>query len=360
MKRRAFLTTVGGTGVAALAGCLTRGNGGGEPSGTLTVATYESFVDSPSTSPGGWIKDAFESNYDDVTVDYVTPSNGVTDFVQRRQQGATVDADVYVGLNVDDLVTIDDALGDDTRLFRELNRDAISNANRVRDELDFADPRNRVLPYDTGYISLVYDENEVSEPETFDDLTAPAYENTLLAQNAQSADSGQAFMLWTIDAFGPDGYLDYWRDLQGNGVRILGSWWDAYSAYLEGERPIVVSYSTDQVFANEDDLPMSRHQIGFLNDQGYANPEGMAVIDGTANADLAWEFVNFMLESETQAELAVRNVQFPAVTDEHVDLPESFDQYAHRPPESVSFGYEELSGSLSGWVEEWARTIASN
>ncbi|WP_257300737.1 thiamine ABC transporter substrate binding subunit [Haloarchaeobius sp. FL176] len=360
MRRRAFLSGAGSAGALALAGCLTQGGGGGEPSGTLTVATYESFVDSPSSSPGAWIKENFESEYDDVTVEYVTPENGVTNYVQRKQQGAPVEADVYVGLNVDDLVTIDATLGDDTRLFRELDRDFVANAEHLRPELEFGDPKSRVLPYDTGYISLVYDEDAVDEPATFDDLTSPAYEGTLLAQNAQSADSGQAFLLWTINEFGTDGYLDYWRDLQANDVRILGSWWDAYSAYLESERPMVVSYSTDQVFANEDDLPMNRHQIGFLEDQGYANPEGMAVVEDSGNVDLATDFFDFMLRGETQTEIAVRNVQFPAVTEDQVDLDDSFAQYAHRPPEAVSFDYEALEGNLSGWVDEWARTIASN
>ncbi|WP_435359959.1 thiamine ABC transporter substrate-binding protein [Haloarchaeobius sp. DFWS5] len=385
MKRRSFVAALGAAGGLGLSGCLSQdsedadtntsssgnegaGTGGtskttatstGEPSGTLTVGTYPSFVDSPSTGPGGWVKQQFEKQFDDVTIEWKTPENGVTEYVQRRQQGAGVDIDVFVGLNVDDLVTIDDALGDE-RLFDELARDNISNASRVRSELEFDDPKGRVLPYDTGYITLVYDENEVSEPQTFEDLTSSEYSGTLLAQNAQSADSGQAFMLWTIDAFGADGYLDYWRELLDNDVKILGSWWDAYSAYLDAQRPMVVSYSTDQVFANQDDLDMARHQIGFLNDQGYANPEGMAIVKGSDQTRLATEFLNFMLASDTQAALAQRNVQFPAVTDEHVSLPESYTKFAHRPSESVSYTYEELAGNLTGWTEEWAKTVASN
>ncbi|MCT9094874.1 thiamine ABC transporter substrate binding subunit [Haloarchaeobius sp. HME9146] len=382
MRRRDFVSAVAAAGGLGLAGCLTNdgsggtdGNGGGtatttsqaaqkttttgEPSGTLTVATYESFVESPSSSPGAWIKEQFEAQYDDVTIEWKTPKNGVTEYVQRRSEGVSVDADVYVGLNVDDLVTIDDTLGE-KRLFGELPRSDVSNAARVRSELEFDDPKGRVLPYDTGYISLVYDKGRVDAPQTFEDLTTDPYSGTLLAQNAQNTDSGQAFMLWTVATMGEDSYIDYWKELQNNDVKILGSWWSAYSAYLDGERPIVVSYSTDQVYANRDDLDMSKHQVGFLNDQGYANPEGMAVFQNTDKPRLATEFLNFMLASETQAELAVRNVQFPAVSDDHVSLPASFDDYAFRPPETVAYTYEELKGNLSTWTEEWAKTIASN
>ncbi|WP_226482213.1 thiamine ABC transporter substrate-binding protein [Natrinema amylolyticum] len=381
MKRRTFVGAVGGSAVAGVAGCLTReggenddqGNGTGdqgngtdeidpEPEtpdleGELQVATYETMVDGEGAA-GPWLKEAFEAEYPDAELTWTVPNNAINDYIDRERQNADIDADVYLGTNVDDLVRIDDTL-DDGGLLRELNVDRIDNAERIRDGLDMGDPHGRVLPYDTGYICLVYDETVVDEPETLDDLTEPAYEDALLAQNAQSSDSGQAFLLWTIDAYGEDGYLDYWRALDENGVRVLDSWDESYtSAYMNEERPMVVSYSTDQVFANEYDYDMSRHQVAFPNDQGYANPEGMGIFEGASELDLAYEFLNFALSSEAQAVIAQRNVQFPAVAEEHVDLDEEFDQYAHVPPEAVTIGYDELRGNLDGWVEDWAREFA--
>ncbi|MDF9747398.1 thiamine ABC transporter substrate-binding protein [Natrinema salsiterrestre] len=373
MKRRTFVGAVGGSTVAGFAGCLTRdgeddqGNGTetGDPEpedpdleGELRVATYESMVDGENPA-GPWLKQAFEEEYPDAELTWTIPNNGINDYIDREQQGADIDADVYLGANVDDLVRIDDNL-DDGGLLRDLNVDRIDRADRIRDGLDMGDPHGRVLAYDTGYICLVYDENVVDEPETLDDLTEPAYEDALLAQNAQQSDPGQAFLLWTIDAYGEDGYLDYWQGLEENGIRVLNDWSESYTgAYMEGDRPMVVSYSTDQVFANQYDYDMSRHQIAFPNDQGYANPEGMGVFEGASEVDLAYEFLDFALSSDAQAQIAQRNVQFPAVAAEHVDLDEEFDRYAHVPPEAVTVGYEELRGNLDGWVENWAREFAS-
>ncbi|RKD94985.1 thiamine ABC transporter substrate-binding protein [Halopiger aswanensis] len=388
MRRRTFLGTVGSGTVIGVAGCLTQenesGNGGGNGDGgdgngagngtdsndgddsdastlegTLEVVTYESMIDTEN-SAGPWLKEAFEAEYPDVTLEWTRlPEQGINYYIERASRDVEIEPDVYLGLNVDDLVLVDDNLGDGG-LFGELERDRLEHAGRVRDGLDMGDPHDRVLPYDTGYISLVYDENEVDEPRTFEDLTEPAYEDALLAQNAQASDPGQAFLLWTIDAFGEDGYLDYWRELDDNGVRILDDWTESYSgAYMEGERPMVVSYSTDQVYANEYDYDFSRHQVAFLNDQGYANPEGMAIFEDSDNADLANAFFDFVLSNEPQAEIAQRNVQFPAVADDHVDLDEEFDQYAHVPPEPVTVGYDRLRGNLDQWVDDWAREFAS-
>lgn len=120
---------------------------------------------------------------------------------------------------------------------------------------------------------------------------------------------------------------------------------------------MVVSYSTDQVFAAESGEDMARHQIRFLNDQAYANPEGMAPFADASNPDLAVEFMDFMLRPEVQAEIAVRNVQFPATTT--AELPEDFAQYAQEPPEAVTFSYDRLQNNLSDWTDAWAREFAS-
>jgi thiamine transport system substrate-binding protein len=381
MKRRSFLRRAGAGvgGLTLLAGCTgTGGDGSGdgtptateppgdgatptdtatgtptssEPRGTLNVATYSSFTGEGAA--GNWLKSAFEERYPEVTVEFATPENGVNQFIQRKRRGAPVDADLYVGLNTGELVRVDERL--DEPLFATV-RDGIEGADAVKEGLR-VDPDGRAVPYDTGYISLVYDEGEVEAPGTFDALLEPEYEGDLITQNAQQSDPGRAFLLWTIIAKGEDGYLDYWSDLADNGVRVLSDWEPAYNAYLNGEAPMVVSYSTDQVYYHGEGVDMSRHQVGFLNDQGYANPETMAAFADAAEPELARLFMEFVLTPEAQAEIAVRNVQFPAV--EGVDPGEEFSRYAFEPPEPVTFTYDDLAGNVSTWVDEWARQIVS-
>ncbi|WP_158058157.1 thiamine ABC transporter substrate-binding protein [Halorussus halophilus] len=324
-------------------------------SGTLQVATYSSFVDAPSSSPGPWLKKTFEKRHPDVTVEWKTPENEMNYYIQRRAQGVDIDADLYVGVNTDHLIRIDDKLGN-KELFASTG-DSLSNYGHVKDSLKF-DPKNRAVPYDTGYISLVYDKNKVeTAPTTFDDLTKDPYSGKLIVQNAQTSVTGRAFLLWTVHTLGEDQYLDYWKQLKNNDVKILGSWDDAYTAYENGEAPMVVSYSTDQVYANRYDQDMSKHQVGFLNEQGYANPEGMAKFANTDNPELAEAFMDFMLSAEAQGKIATRNVQFPAT--DWAKLSAEFEKYAKVPKNPVTFTYDELKGNVDEWVDSWAREIAS-
>jgi thiamine transport system substrate-binding protein len=379
MRRRTFLRSAGAAGVAGLlAGCT--GESGGDaatttdatdtPTGTaestaigtttgtadagpetLVVATYGPFIDAPSTSPGAWIKEQFESEFDARLV-WQTPESEVNYFIERKLRGVSAEADVYVGLNVDQLIRVDEKLDDP--LFAEAGD--LAGLGDVKESLQF-DPRGRAVPYDTSYVSLVYNEEMAVAPETFDGLLEPEFEGDLLAQNPTATQTGRAFLLHTVANKGEDGYLDYWQRLQDNDVRVLGSWSDSYTAYMNGEAPMVVSYSTDQVYANRDDLPLSRHRIRFLDDEGYANPEGMARFADAPSPDLAARFLEFMLRPEVQGEIAQRNVAFPATTT--ATLPEDFSKYAKEPPEPVTFTYDELQGNVGEWVDAWARQFAS-
>ena len=347
MKRRGFLAAAGAGITAALAGCASQSSS----DDSLVVGTYSSFLDAPSISPGEWLKGEFESEFD-TTLVWQSPPEEMNHYIQRKQEDVSVDADVYLGLNTDEIVRIDDEL--DGSLLAEAP--SIEGRDSVKEGLRF-DPEQRAVPFNTGYISLVYDGTETEAPTTFDGLLEEEYSGDLIAQNPGTSATGRAFMLHTIDAFGTDGeytYLDYWSDLQENGVTILGQWGDAYGAWQEGEAPIVVSYSTDQVFADQEGANLEEHQVRFLNDQAYANPEGMAMFEAADEA-LVRDFMEFMLRPEIQGEIAQRNVAFPAT--DTAELPADYNDLAREPPDPVTFSYEDLRGSVEGWIDDWEREI---
>lgn len=367
MKRRHYLRAAGATGAFALAGCT--GDGGSENSATnattgtasgtrtLTIATYPTYVDGKS-SPGAWLKRKFEAAHDGVTVEWTTPTSGssnVAEYVRREQRGAAIDADVYVGLNTDELVQIDREL--DAPLFATV-RDDLSHAGDVKEGLT-VDPKGRAVPYDTGYITPVVDATTLGTvPETFDDLLAARYRGDLLMENAQGSDTGKAFLLHTIHEKGADGYLDYWRGLLDNDVRVLDTWQAAYNAYTAGEAPMVVSYSNDQVYAANQGKNLDAYEIVFLNGEGYANPESMAVFADSDVPDLARAFVDFVLSPKAQDVVPQRNYQFPATTTG--SLSGTYAEYAQTPPSPVTLTYDDLVGNVSEWVEQWSRLVARN
>ncbi|WP_436924683.1 thiamine ABC transporter substrate-binding protein [Halosimplex amylolyticum] len=383
MDRRRFVKAAGAGVAGLLAGCSAEPTGDGDATdgstdstgtdggtvagsasgGTpvLRVGTYPSFVDAPSSSPGPWLKEQFEAEHD-AELKWFPPESNMDYFLQRRQQNVTIDTDLFLGLTPENLVKADRETGDGESLFTSVDTSALSNVGHVVDDYRF-DPQERAIPVGASYISLVYnqhalDERGVGAPETFDDLASDPYENGLLVPNPQNSETGLEFLFWTVDHFGEDGYLDYWSDLMDNGTQILKDWGTAYDAYSNDEAPIVVSFSTDQVYADRYDQDMARHQVGFPNGEGYAYLEGVAPFSGTDRMGLATEFVDFVLQPDVQAEIAQRNVALPAV--DNADLPQDFDDLVHEPETIVSFGYDELMGNVEPWLNDWSEQIASN
>jgi len=350
MRRRNFLTAAGGAVTASVAGCS--GIGSTDDEQTLVVGTYGSFIDAPSSSPGAWLKSRFEEEFDARLV-WQTPNNEVNYYIERENAGVDIEADMYLGLSTDDLVRVDEEL--DSSLFSESG--SVDGRQDIKEGLAF-DPTGRAVPFDTGYVSLVFDGTSTTAPETFDGLLDDEHAGDLITQNPSSSDTGRAVMLHPIKQYGEDGYLYYWSDLQENGVRVLGSWGNSYGAWSGGEAPMITSYSTDQVFADADGANLDEHQIRFLDGQGYASPEGMAAFESANEPELAREFMAFLLRPEIQGEIAQRNVAFPATTT--AQLPDEYAELAQEPPEPVTFSYEELQGSVGGWVDDWSQQFAQN
>lgn len=368
MRRRTFLATGGALCGATIAGCSAQqvdddgGSGSADDGGTagsvddgddtIVVASTEAFVDAPSDSAGPWVKAQFEERTG-ATLEWDVRNQGINYYIERHNEGVGNEAEVYLNVRPHDLVRIDEHTDGD--LFTEIDERALSNVDGVGEEYYF-DPEGRVVPTWLSYCSLVYDGRTVENPGSFEALLSEEYRGKFVLSNPQEGTTGLLFMLWTINEFGEDGYLEFWNDLLENDARVLDGWSDVYPQFLGDEVPVIVSYSNDRVYAKRADHDLEKHQVGFLEGQGYANLLGAARFADGTNDELAHEFVDFVLEPEVQAEVAKRNVTGPV--NEQAEPPAVYSDYAEHPEEIVFFDYDELSGNLSTWLEEWGREVA--
>ncbi|MCH7659059.1 MAG: thiamine ABC transporter substrate-binding protein [Euryarchaeota archaeon] len=352
MRRRAFLGSSAAI-ATGLAGCSANPvDDDDADDDTLSVATYGSFVDAPSDSPGEWIKDEFEERYG-TELEWHTPDQEINYYVERHNEEVGIEPELYLGLSPHDLVRADQ--NTEGELFAELDENELEHIDDI-DEQYYFDPQDRAIPTYSSYCAIVYDGRTVDTPETFEDLLSSEYEGQIALSNPQEGTTGLLFLLWTIDQFGEEGYLDYWEALAENDIRILDSWGDVYTQFEEEEIPVIVSYSNDRVYAERFGNDLEKHQVSLLNDEAYANVSGiLRFADGT-NDELAHEFVDFVLSPEVQAVIAERNVTGPVNIE--TDLPEVYQEFAEDPDEPVFFDYDALDENLTTWVDDWSDVIA--
>lgn len=337
MTRKLALVALLMLGLAAGSQAVSQGDGS-----TLTVYVYDSFV-----SYGGAevVKETFESQFD-AEVKFVAtgPSREMLARLLNERQAGGTPADLFLG----ELNDIPKAKQFD--LFVPLSEQEIPNLGKVPPELR-VDPDNTLVPYEHGFINLVYDSTALSEgelPRTFLQLLLPQFREKVIVQDPRTSSVGHAFLFWTIAEFGED-FTTFWKLLDPNLLSVFPGWSAAYSAFQNGEAPLVVSFSTDACFN-----PVFKPLL-FEDGEAYHTIFGAAVVKGTDVPELAREFVNVILSEEVQRELPGAEVMFPA--NAQAPLPEEWKTCAVVPSHPVMLQLNQVAENNDRWLQEWAEVI---
>ena len=323
---------------------------------TVRIMTHDSFDISEE------VLDAFESEHN-ATVEILQAGDAGVVLNQAILSRDNPLADVLYGV-------------DNTLLSRGLEADIFEAyespmLEAVPDRLKL-DDEYRALPVDYGDVCLNYDkawfESEGLEPPTgLEDLTVSDYESLTVVQNPATSSPGLAFMLATIGHFGETGdytWLDYWADLQENGVLVTEGWSEAYYEQFtygsggSGGRPIVVSYaSSPPVEVHFSEEPFEEAPTGVVVGDGscFRQIEFVGVLEGAEHPDLAREWIDFMLNETFQQDIPLHMFVFPA--NENAGLPEVFVEFAVVPEDPITIDYEAIEANREAWIEAWTETV---
>jgi thiamine transport system substrate-binding protein len=220
------------------------------------------------------------------------------------------------------------------------------------------DARKDLTPIDYGDVCVNVDDTwfakkHLAPPTTFADLADPAYKGLLVTPGATTSSPGLAFLVATIGAYG-DGWKDYWQELLDNGLKIDAGWEDAYTVDFtagggDGDRPIVVSYSSSPPFT----IPKGADKptTSALLDTCFRQVEYAGVLKGADNPKGAQEFIDFMLGKDFQAALPDNMYVYPV--DTSVALPAGWKQWAPVSPDPVRVSASDISEHRTDWLRDW-------
>ncbi|MGQ7245828.1 thiamine ABC transporter substrate binding subunit [Halomonas sp. V046] len=302
----------------------------------LTVYTYESFV--AEWGPGPGVEQAFEARCG-CDVRFVALGGGV-DILQRlRLEGASTEADVVLGL---DMNLIHDA--------RELDLLAPHQVDTAALTLPIDWQDDTFLPYDWGRFAFVYDRQALPEPPTsFEELLAAPEDLKVIISDPRTSVPGLGLLLWIKHVYG-DRADEAWERLSPHILTVASGWSQAYfSLFMNGEAPLVLSYSTSPAYhmAVED---TDRYQAAEFSEGHYLQVETAAAVAGSDELDLARDFLAFILTPDFQRHIPLGNVMYPAI-DLGDDLPPVFDRLIE--PDSFTFTPEEVGEHRRDWIREW-------
>ncbi len=317
---------------------------------TLTVMTHDSFAISDE------VLAAFEEKYN-VKVQFIEAGDTGTAVNKAILSKDNPLADVFYGV-------------DNTFLSRALSEGIFEAYDspllkEIPDEFQL-DPENRVLPVDYGDVCLNYqisyfEEHNLAPPETLEDLLKPEYADLLVVENPATSSPGLAFLFATIARFGENGYLDYWRGLVANGVKVVNDWETAYYTEFSqwgGERPIVVSYGSsppfEVIFAEE---PMDTPPTAVVTgpESCFRQIEFVGILKGTRNRRLARKWVDFMLSTQFQEDIPLQMYVFPV--NPNAQLDETFQKYLAVPEQPAVLDPTIIASSRETWISNWTAVV---
>ena len=318
---------------------------------TITVMTHDSF-----------------SVSEEVVKSFEATNNAKVVFLQSGDAGAVLNkailtkdaplADVLFGV---DNTFLSRALeGDIFELYESPALSEIPDAFKL-------DPSNRALPVDYGDVCINYDktyfaENNLTVPQSLEDLTKPEYQGLLVAENPATSSTGLAFLLATITHFG-DSFTEYWQALKGNGVVIVDGWETAYYTNFSGSsgrgpQPLVVSYGTspaaEVIFAETP--PSDAPTASILGpDTCFRQIEFVGILKGTQQRALAEKFVDFMLSKQFQEDVPLQMFVYPVLLE--AALPDEFTKYAQASEQTATLPPEEIAANRDRWIQAWTDVV---
>lgn len=303
----------------------------------LNVYTNPSFA--AEWGPGPAIKEAFEQQCDCRLNLVVMESGG--DILQRlRLEGESSPADVVLGL---DTGTLEAARN--TGLLAPHQVD-LANLNLP---IHWTDPV--FVPFDWGYFAFVYDREQLpNPPASLEELINAPDDLKIIIQDPRTSTPGLGLLLWMRKVYG-DQAPAKWEQLKGKILTTTKSWSDGYfSLFLNGEAPMILSYSTSPAYHMAIDKT-DRYQAAAFSEGHYLQVEVAALVNSSEQKALGRQFLQFMLSPDFQRHIPLKNVMYPAI-DLGPELPEVFQRLI-QPTQSLYFDPAEVANQRRNWVDEW-------
>ena len=303
---------------------------------TLTVYTYDSFVS--DYGPGPKVKERFEAVCG-CTLDLVAAGDGAALLGRIRLEGERSPADVVLGLDTN-LTAAAAATG----LFAPHGIEPAGLAVPG----GWSDPL--FLPFDWGYFAFVHDTTRTPQaPDSFAALLDAPDDLTLIVQDPRTSTPGLGLLMWIRHVYG-DRAPEIWERLRPRIVTVTKGWWEAYSAFLDGEAEMVLSYTTSPAYHAIAEGDPTKKAAAFAEGH-YMQIEVAGLLKAADQHALARQFLEFMLTDAFQEVIPTTNWMYPAVTPA-AGLPEGFADLV-TPARALIFAPEEAEALREPALAEW-------
>ncbi len=315
-----------------------------KPSKEVVVYAYDAFTGKGSLAE--LIKAEFKKQYsgDCRFVGFPTEGEALN---QIALEGKATKADILLG--------IDESLLGRARDLHAFDKAPPELMQGLDPQLKF-DAEGQFVPFDYGYLSILYDSLRTNVPAgiSLKELAAdPKFKKSLAMQDPRTSSIGMSFLVWTRLAFG-EGASSFWKALSSQILTIAPGWSGTYGLFLKGEAKFVVSYTTSPAYHVEKEKRENIRALLFP-EGNYRQTEAAAVVTHSVRKDWARKWMQTLLSAEVQKGIPLHQWMYPARLG--TELPESFKKL---PPVSkvLVADVSEVQKKKNEWLKDWTSVVS--
>jgi thiamine transport system substrate-binding protein len=326
---------------ALLAGCSVAGGGSAPGERTVVLVTHDSFRMKPEV-----LEEFRKSSGIKIDVRMTGDAGALTNQLVLTKGNPLGD----VGYGVDNAFA--------SRALKEGVFDPYRSPEADKGPRRYAvDTSDRMTAVDVGDVCLNVDPaalaaRKLDEPTKYEDLVDPKYKDLVVAEDPATSSPGLVFLLGTVAHFGADGWLDYWKKLKANGVKVTSGWEEAYTQDFSGStgkgpRPLVVSYASSPAAEGG--------RTKALLSTCFRQIEYAGVLARAKHPDDARKVVDFLLSTQFQSNVAEQMFVYPSRED--VALPAAWQGLVAQPSSPGSLPPADIDANREQWITQWRSVV---
>ncbi len=266
--------------------------------------------------------------------------------MELKSDSTTLKPDFIIGFtNVDPWIINNDSL-------------FISYPQEISDGVlkQFKHNNRMLIPLYYHDLAFIFNRDEIEDiPDTFGRMQDGYWKDKLIMPDPEKTSLGRAMLIWSIAAFGKNGYSHFWKSIKENIYRIEEKWDDAYRQFLAQEAPIVLGFSTIPRYHEKKG---DRNNIGAFIPQegGFRLISYAAVTTGCSDEGFAKELIKHLLLKSTQAKLDKLNLGNPVI-----DISSSAESSVSTPVAERYYNgkitTETIEKNFDIWLKRWKKIM---
>jgi len=255
-----------------------------------------------------------------------------------------------------DSLDVDVVFGLDNTILYEALRESLftayepSNLRFVENKY-IIDKTYHMLPICFSPIAFIYNNRIIDKaPETFGEMQDGIFKDKIIIMNPHTSSLGRAMLIWSVAAFGENGYGHFWRSVKENIFKIADDQEEGYNMFLAAQAPLIQAFSSTIVYHLLQEVT-DKYSATIPQEGCFKVIKMAGIAANSQNMELAQHFIDFLLAEDFQTQIPKRMWMYPC--NKNIDLSEDYQLPNLENDYTSQISNRTIGRRLAAWMKKW-------